>query len=242
LYVEPTKPLLKLTNVTRNFAAPDGSGSLTVLKAISLEVARGESLAIIGPSGSGKSTLLQIIGTLDLPTRGEVALNDRDLSGLDQAGLAGVRSREIGFVFQNHYLLPQCTVLENVLVPTLACPDNPKRADAGGRAARLLRRVGLGGRMSHRPGQLSGGECQRAAVVRALMNQPLLLLADEPTGSLDHASAQQLGELLVELNREEGVTLIVVTHSRELAQRMGRTLELKDGQLLSSAPGTPAMG
>jgi ABC-type lipoprotein export system ATPase subunit len=227
-------PLLKLVNVTRRYDSPANAGALTVLDQVSLEVALGESLAIVGPSGSGKSTLLQIIGTLDRPTSGSVALDGRDLNGLDDEQIAAVRNRQIGFVFQSHYLLPQCTVWENVLVPTLACSDVALRERAGERAERLLKRVGLGERKAHRPGELSGGERQRVAVVRALINQPQLLLADEPTGSLDHASAQQLGQLLLELNREEGVTLIVVTHARDLAQRMGRMLELRDGALAAA--------
>jgi len=230
-------PLLKLAGVTKRYDAPDKSEALTVLMEVSLEVARGESLAIIGPSGSGKSTLLHIMGTLDRPTSGSVALDGQDLSALNDQQLAAVRNRQIGFVFQAHYLLPQCTVLENVLVPTLACSDKAVRDGAGERAERLLKRVGLRERTSHRPGELSGGECQRVAVVRALINQPQLLLADEPTGSLDHSSAQQMGQLLLELNREEGVTLIIVTHARELAGRMGRVLELKDGRLTPIANG-----
>ena len=208
-----------------------------VLNDISLDLTRGESLAIVGPSGSGKSTLLQIIGTLDQPTSGSVSLNGQDLSVLDDQQLADVRNRQIGFVFQSHYLLPQCTVLENVLVPTLATDEASVRNGASERAERLLKRVGLGERMSHRPGELSGGERQRVAVVRALINQPPLLLADEPTGSLDQTSARDLGQLLLELNREEGVSLIVVTHARELAQRMTRVLELKEGHLVPAAAG-----
>jgi lipoprotein-releasing system ATP-binding protein len=226
--------LLKLTRVTRRYDSPNQSGALTVIEDVSLEVARGESLAIVGPSGSGKSTLLHLIGTLDRPTSGSVALNGQDLGTLDDQQLAVVRNRQIGFVFQSHYLLPQCTVLENVLVPTLACAEAAARDGASERAARLLKRVGLGERMSHRPGELSGGERQRVAVVRALINQPQLLLADEPTGSLDQNSARELGQLLLDLNREEGVTLIVVTHAPELARRMGRVLELKEGRLVQS--------
>jgi len=236
--------LLQLTNLSKRYAAP-GGGSLAVLDDIAIGVNAGESLAIIGPSGSGKSTLLQIIGTLDRPTSGRVELAGKDLSQLDELQLAAVRNRQIGFVFQSHFLLPQCTVWENVLVPTLANPSpglpatlSPSDGERGraeeapsARAERLLKRVGLSERLHHFPGQLSGGERQRVAVVRALINQPQLLLADEPTGALDHASAENLGQLLVELNREEGVTLIVVTHSRELAQRMGRVLELQDGKL-----------
>ena len=231
-------PLLRLTSVTKRYDAPGKSGALTVLNDVSLEVARGESLAIVGPSGSGKSTLLHIIGTLDRPTSGSVALDGQDLGALDDQQLAAVRNRQIGFVFQSHYLLPQCTVLENVLVPTLAAQEAAVRDGAAKRAERLLDRVGLGERKSHRPGELSGGERQRVAVVRALINQPRLLLADEPTGSLDHASARELGQLLLELNREEGVTLIVVTHALELARRMARVLDLKDGRLAPIANGT----
>ena len=230
-------PLLKLVNITRRYDSPANAGALTVLDQVTLDVARGESLAIVGPSGSGKSTLLQIIGTLDRPTSGSVELDGRDLNNLDEMQIATVRNRQIGFVFQTHYLLTQCTVMENVLVPTLACSDVALRDGAGERAERLLKRVGLGERKSHRPGELSGGERQRVAVVRALINQPQLLLADEPTGSLDHASAQQLGQLLLELNREEGVTLIVVTHARDLARRMGRVFVLKEGRLMTAATG-----
>jgi ABC-type lipoprotein export system ATPase subunit len=243
-------PLLKLAKVTKCYDSPDGAAALTVLSDVSLEVQRGESLAIVGPSGSGKSTLLQIIGTLDRPTGGQVLLDGQDLNGLDEIQLASVRNRQLGFVFQAHYLLPQCTVLENVLVPTLATASGAKlpgrdafhrvpTESAEARASRLLKRVGLGERTIHRPGQLSGGERQRVAVVRALINQPQLLLADEPTGSLDHASARQLGQLLIELNREEGVTLIVVTHAPELAHLMARVLELKDGRL-QPGPRTPS--
>ncbi len=228
-----TGPLLKLADVTKRYESPDGAAPLTILNGVSLEVPSGESLAIVGPSGSGKSTLLQIIGTLDRPTSGVVTLNGQDLNALNDLALAAVRNRQIGFVFQAHYLLPQCTVIENVLVPTLAIRNRAATAeDCRHRADRLLKRVGLADRMAHRPGQLSGGERQRVAVVRGLINQPQLLLADEPTGSLDHTSAQQLGQLLVELNREEHVSLIVVTHARELAQRMGRVMELRDGQLV----------
>ena len=230
------QPLLKLANVTKRYDAPDAKDAVAVLDGISLEIHSGESVAIVGPSGSGKSTLLHIIGTLDQPTSGTVILEGKDVSRLNGNEVAAVRNRQLGFVFQAHFLLPQCTVLENVLVPTLAKTDGAqenRKEPAEIRAERLLRRVGLGERMSHRPGQLSGGERQRVAVVRALINQPRLLLADEPTGALDHASAIALGDLLVQLNREEGVTLIVVTHARELAQRMGRALEIKDGRLLA---------
>jgi len=223
--------LLIVSNVTQSYNSGAGAGPVNVLKGVSLEVKRGESLAIIGPSGSGKSTLLNIIGTLDRATSGEVSLGGQDLNKLDDGQLAAVRNRQIGFVFQAHFLLPQCSVIENVLVPTLADADGALRAGAPERAERLLKRVGLADRVTHRPGQLSGGERQRVAVVRAIINQPQLLLADEPTGALDRTSAEQLAQLLLELNREEGVTLIVVTHALDLAHKMGRVLELKDGTL-----------
>lgn len=227
-------PLLKLANITKQYDSPDHTAAIKVLDGVSLELGAAESVAITGPSGSGKSTLLQIIGTLDRPTSGEVILAGKDLNRLGADELAAVRNRQIGFVFQFHYLLPQCSVLENVLVPTLAAnrasdPGSPETAAE--RANRLLNRVGLGHRLSHRPGQLSGGERQRVAVVRALINRPQLVLADEPTGSLDQASARQLAQLLIELNREENAALVVVTHALDLAQRMKRVFELKEGHL-----------
>ena len=225
--------LLRLTEVSKRYESPTGAEAVSVLRDISIEIGRTESVAVVGPSGSGKSTLLNIIGTLDRPTSGQVLLDGQDLSQLDDLRLATVRNREIGIIFQAHHLLPQCTVLENVLVPTLASQDAGLRNGAGERAKRLLDKVGLGARLTHRPGQLSGGERQRVAVVRALINQPKLLLADEPTGALDRASAQNLADLLVQLNREEGVTLVVVTHALDLAKRMGRVLELRDGRLAS---------
>jgi ABC-type lipoprotein export system ATPase subunit len=187
-----TTPLLRLDRVTKTYAGGGGAESVSVLREVNLEVAPGQSVAIIGPSGSGKSTLLNIIGTLDRPSTGAVWLDGRDLSQLDDEALARVRNREIGFIFQLHHLLPQCTVLENVLVPTLAGGDEALRDGAGERARQLLQRVGLGQRLSHRPGQLSGGERQRVAVVRALINRPKLVLADEPTGALDRFRPDQL--------------------------------------------------
>lgn len=220
--------ILQLEQVSKRYGGPDGGQPVTVLSEIDLTLEARDSLAIVGPSGSGKSTLLNIIGTLDQPSAGRVVLDGEEVSRLGERELAEVRNRKIGFIFQLHHLLPQCTIRENVLIPTLAA-----KADDGAeeRASRLLERVGLKDRATHRPGQLSGGERQRAAVVRALINQPKLLLADEPTGSLDHSSADNLGQLLVDLNREEGVTLVVVTHSQELARRMGRVLELREGKL-----------
>ncbi len=223
-------PLLRLTNVSREFPAAGEGVALAVLRDISVDFSRGESVAIIGPSGSGKSTLLNIIGTLDQPTSGTVKFDGQKLDALNEDGQALLRNRQMGFIFQSHHLLPQCTVTENVLVPALA--QGTPTPDTEQRARQLLERVGLGERLTHRPGQLSGGERQRVAVVRALINHPTLLLADEPTGALDRASAENLGQLLIDLNQEEKVTLIAVTHSAELAGRMGRTLELKDGQLI----------
>jgi ABC-type lipoprotein export system ATPase subunit len=224
-------PILKLIEVSKWYEGAPGVGAVEVLRQVSFEVGRGDSLAIIGPSGSGKSTLLNLIGTLDRPSAGQVLLEGRDLSQLEEGELAAVRHRHIGCVFQAHHLLPHCTVLENVLVPVLAAKEAGGRGAAEGRARQLLEQVGLDARMHHRPGQLSGGERQRVAVVRALINQPQLLLADEPTGSLDRAGAEGLGQLLVDLNRERGVTLIVVTHALELARRMARVWELREGRL-----------
>jgi len=224
-------PLLSLLEVTKEYGASGTTAAVPVIQDVTLEISAGESVAIVGPSGSGKSTLLNLMGTLDSPTRGTITLDGQDLTQLDELRLAAVRNRQIGLVFQAHHLLPQCSVLENVLVPTLATKDPAVRNRAEERARQLLDKVGLGARVSHRPGQLSGGERQRVAVVRALINQPKLLLADEPTGALDRASAQGLGDLLVQLNREDGVTLIVVTHALDLARRMGRVLELRDGRL-----------
>jgi len=224
-------PIVALVNVVKQYDSPAGGQAEPILKDVTLDVAEGESIAIVGPSGSGKSTLLNIIGTLDRPTRGRVLLSGKDLAIASDAELAAVRGQRIGFVFQLHHLLAQCTVLENVLVPVLADPKATTSA-AQVRAKRLLARVGLAGRLDYRPGQLSGGERQRVAVARALIREPALLLADEPTGSLDRAAADNLGQLLADINREEGVTLIVVTHAAALAARMARILELRDGQLV----------
>jgi ABC-type lipoprotein export system ATPase subunit len=222
--------LIQLTDVAKSYETGDGAPPTKVLEDVDLEIQPGESLAIVGPSGCGKSTLLNIVGTLDRPSAGKVLFENRDLTNYSDNELAAFRSQKIGFVFQSHHLLPQCSVLENVLVPTLAEGAHYSE-EKRGRAERLLERVGLGGRLSHRPGQLSGGESQRVAVVRALINEPVLLLADEPTGSLDQTNAEKMGDLLLELNREEKVALLVVTHSQHLAQRMGRVLVLREGRL-----------
>ncbi len=221
--------MLKLEHISKSYALPSGQTEC-VLSDIDLGVEKGESVAIVGPSGSGKSTLLNIIGALDRPSGGKVLLDGTDLAELTDARLAELRNGQIGFIFQLHHLLSQCTVLENVLIPTLARKGGLDEA-AEQRAIGLLERVGLIDHRDHRPGELSGGQMQRVAVVRALINEPKLLLADEPTGSLDRQAAENIAELLVELNRSEGVALIVVTHSMRLAGYMGKVLELSDGFL-----------
>ena len=225
-------PLLELDAVCKRYGAAEHPACVRVLDNLVLRVEAGASVAIAGPSGCGKSTLLNIIGGLDRPTSGAVRLDGQELGMLADDKLAGLRNRSMGFVFQQHHLLPQCTVLENVLVPTLAMRRSraERQADAD-RARTLLERVGLVDRCQHRPGQLSGGESQRTALVRALINQPRLLLADEPTGSLDPATAGDLEDLLTSLHADQGVTLIVVTHSRELAARMDTVYTLEQGQL-----------
>ncbi|MEY2411218.1 MAG: lipoprotein-releasing system ATP-binding protein [Verrucomicrobiota bacterium] len=230
------QPLLKLEKVSKQYAASADAGNVDVLRDVDLALAAGESLAIVGPSGCGKSTLLNLIGTLDQPTSGRIWLDGIDLMTVSEKELSTIRNRRIGFIFQAHHLLPQCSVLENVLVPTLAGPEDKAREHAGDRARKLLQRVGMETRWHHRPGQLSGGERQRVSVVRALINSPKLLLADEPTGALDRTSAGALGELLAELNHEEGVTLILVTHALDLAGRMQRVLELREGKLVTLEP------
>jgi len=289
--------ILELSSVSKRYAAPDDA-TIDVLRGLDLSVAAGESVAIVGPSGSGKSTLLNLIAGLDTPTSGVVRLDGLDVAAMDERQTAQLRRDRIGFVFQQHHLLPQCTALENVLIPTLAgrcgvqrgvqrdagvppaCPaDIPSAASAveggsshagglangahseGGtpsrhagrmpasrcaaspreRALALLARVGLADRLSHRPGQLSLGQCQRVAVARALINQPALVLADEPTGSLDADSRAALADLLVELPRD-GLALIVVTHWEELAERMSRVLRLEGGRLIETNRATPERG
>jgi lipoprotein-releasing system ATP-binding protein len=223
--------MLELVHVAKKYDSPGDKQGLSVLKDITLKVQPGRSFAVVGPSGSGKSTLLNIMGALDYPTGGQVLFDGRDLAVLGEKELAQIRNKQIGFVFQLHHLLPQCTVLENILVPTLADKKRPSMKEVNDRATRLLERVGLKEFLLYRPGELSGGQRQRVAVVRALINNPKLLLADEPTGSLDKDSSENIAELLVELNKSEKVTLIVVTHSLSLAERMGQVMELSDGLL-----------
>ncbi len=214
---------------------PTRSGTLSVLRDVNLNLDRGESLAVMGPSGSGKSTLLHILGTLDRPTAGMVALEDKDLLALPERELARFRNERIGFVFQDHHLLPQCSVLENVLIPTLVRGNDAAQAEKW--AGELLQRVGLADRLDHVPAELSGGERQRVAVARALVNHPVLLLADEPTGNLDRQHAREVGQLLLDLHRQHDTILIVVTHSLELARTFPRRLQMVDGSLGSAEGG-----
>lgn len=221
---------LKVEELSKSFST--AAGELTILQQTSLEMNRGDAVAITGPSGSGKSTLLYIIGLLDEPTSGEVIIAGEQPLTFDAAKQARFRNENIGFIFQDHHLLPQCTVLENVVLPTLAAAK--KDATVEKRAKELLDRVGLADRLNHRPGQLSGGERQRVAVCRALINQPMLLLADEPTGNLDPKTADSVGTLLLEIAKEQQTMLICVTHSRELAQRFATHYELSAGQLVTA--------
>lgn len=220
---------LSVSELSKEFTG--ASGSLSVLRGVDLHLKRGQALAITGPSGSGKSTLLYIIGTLDRPTTGQLHLLGQEPFSLSESKLARYRNDNIGFIFQDHHLLPQCTVLENVLIPTLAGRGAGPAEEE--RARELLTRVGLGERLTHRPAQLSGGERQRVAVCRALINEPALLLADEPTGNLDRATAESIGTLLLELSREHNTLLICVTHSLELADRFPQHSELRDGRLVA---------
>jgi len=219
---------LVVDQIVKEFPTP--GEPLRVLGGVSLELNRGENLAIVGPSGSGKSTLLSILGTLEPPTSGRVRLLGQDPFALDEVSLANFRSRQIGFVFQEHYLLPQCTVLENVLVPFLA--DGVATDIDAQHARQLLDHVGLAERLDHRPAELSGGERQRVAIARALVREPTLLLADEPTGNLDRTTAQAISQLLLEMQAEANTILIVVTHSAQLAAALGRRLELDAGRLV----------
>jgi len=225
--------LLDIRNLTKTYRAPDGGDAVDVLRGVNLQMNAGESLAVVGPSGSGKSTVLNLVGALDKADSGEVLVDGKDIEKFNEEQLAAYRNTTVGFVFQLHHLLPQCTILENILVPTLA-DKKCDRAESRANAEKWLGAVGLKHRMHHRPGELSGGERQRVAVARALINSPKLLLADEPTGALDRVNAARLVDLLVDLNREQGVTLIMVTHAPDLARQMGRVLELADGQLVEA--------
>jgi lipoprotein-releasing system ATP-binding protein len=223
--------LAELQNIIKQYDQPGSGLHNLILNQVSLAIGMKDSIAIVGPSGSGKSTLLNILGTLDRPSSGKVILDGTDTAVFDENRLSGIRNRFIGFVFQLHHLLPQLTLIENVLLPALPVRDKSTREATIERAHQLIGRVGLNSQIHQRPFQLSVGECQRAAVVRALVNQPRLLLADEPTGSLDAENAIHLGELLCELNHEHDLAVVVVTHSIELASRMQKTYQLTSGKL-----------
>jgi ABC-type lipoprotein export system ATPase subunit len=229
---ELSNSILELRGVTKWYeSAPERR----ILDGLDLVVGAGERFAIVGPSGCGKSTLLNLLGTLDAPSEGRVIVDGIDTAGLGEDAVARIRSEKIGFIFQMHHLLPQCTALENALVPTLALPKRPDPAEAAARAKRLFDRVGLGDKLDRLPSQLSGGERQRVAIVRSLINSPRLLLADEPTGALDEDNAKRLMELLAELNETEGLALIVVTHDRALATTLGSVRTLHRGKLETQA-------
>jgi len=228
-------PLVELRNVTKSYTEPGGLQAVPVLRGINLSIEPGESLAVVGPSGNGKSTLLNLLGTLDEPDSGEVIFDGNPVKGSTPEQLAILRSEKIGFIFQLHHLLPQCTVLENVLLPTLALPQKPAADEAKARAMELLKAVGLEPRAGYKPAQLSGGERQRAAVVRALINKPKIILADEPTGALDEVNATALTDLMMELVEKSGITLVLVSHNPKQARLMKRVLELHDGGIVAAS-------
>lgn len=224
--------MLELIDITKGYGSPGTPGYIPVLMSLSLKLAAGESMAVLGPSGCGKSTLLNIIGALDKPSHGQVRFMGQDLTALDEARLAFIRNQEIGFVFQMHHLLPHCTVLENVLIPTLAYPNVGKSEFCQKRAMELIEKIGIAECADRRPGELSGGQRQRTAVARALINSPKLLLADEPTGSLDHETAISVMNLLNRLNRTENIALVVVTHALDLARQFEDVRTLRGGRLI----------
>jgi len=226
--------ILQAMHLTKTFVGGDG-GLLTVLDDVSIEVDQGEMVAIVGASGAGKSTLLHLLGALDRPTRGQVAIGGVPLDGLDDESLAALRNKKVGFVFQFHHLLREFSAVENVMIPLRIAGWTD--AAAHQRATELIERVGLGARMSHRPSELSGGEQQRTAVARALAVDPAVLLADEPSGNLDHANAERLHDLFETLSRDLEIAMVIVTHNRSLASRADRVLLLEDGKLVESNVG-----
>ena len=215
--------MIQVTDIHKSF------GDLEVLKGVNLKVEKGEIVAIVGKSGAGKTTLLQLIGTLDRPTSGKVLIDDTDVFALNDTQLAAFRNRHIGFIFQFHQLLPEFTALENVCIPAMIARQ--KEADYKPRAEQLLRELGLAERMNHKPNELSGGEKQRVAAARALMMQPTIILADEPTGSLDEKNKKELSDLLLKLRKEYGQTILLVTHDKELANIADRVIEIVDGKI-----------
>jgi len=221
--------MIEVRNLSKVYETP--GESVKVLDGLDLTVGAGEVVALVGPSGCGKTTLLNLLGAMDRPGGGSILINGRDITGFTPEEAARFRNRSLGFIFQQHHLLPQLSVLENVLVPRLAGDWEEPAEETEKRARELLDRVGLGHRIAHLPWQLSGGEKLRTAVARALVNRPSLVLADEPTGLLDQASSDKVADLLLQLNREEGVTVMVVTHNIQLARRIGRTFALARGKL-----------
>jgi len=224
--------IVELTNISKSYVNPSTNVQREVLSGIDLTIKSKDTISIVGPSGSGKSTLLNIIGTIDTPSSGKILFKGQDVNTFNEKQLSDIRNRSIGFVFQFHHLLPQLSLLENILVPTIPLRSKINGKELTERAMELLSSVGLTERIHQRPGQLSGGECQRAALVRALINQPELILADEPTGSLDQDSAFQLGELLLDINRKHNVAMVVVTHSLTLAEKMSTIYRLSKGKLV----------
>lgn len=221
--------LLQLKNISKGYGEADTHSFRPVLKELDLELEKGQKIAIIGPSGCGKTTLLNLIGALDTPDSGEVLFNETNITGYSSSQLAAFRNKNLGFVFQMHHLMPQLSLWENVMLPLL--PQGKVTKQQKDWAEYLITKVGISEHRNQKPSELSGGECQRTAVVRALINKPELILADEPTGALDEANANALSELLLQLSKEEGVTLVTVTHSAELASKMNTKFLLKNGQL-----------
>ncbi len=221
--------LLQLKNISKGYGEAGTHSFRPVLKELNLELEKGQKVAIIGPSGSGKTTLLNLVGALDTPDSGEVLFNGTNITGYTSTQLAAFRNKNLGFVFQSHHLMPQLSLWENVLLPLL--PQGKVTKEQKDWAEYLINKVGISDQRNQKPSEMSGGECQRTAVVRALINKPELILADEPTGALDEANANALSELLIQLSEEEGVTLVTVTHSAELAEKMDTKFLLKNGKL-----------
>jgi ABC-type lipoprotein export system ATPase subunit len=222
--------LLQLKNITKGYGQPGTHSYRPVLKELNMELKQGEKVAIVGPSGSGKTTLLNLIGALDLPETGKILFEGKDITGYTKTELADFRNKHLGFIFQLHYLMPQLTLLENVLLPLLPSGNKISKEQKDW-AEHLIKKVGIWEQRNQKPSEMSGGECQRTAVVRALINKPKLILADEPTGALDEDNSLALSELLIRLSDEENVTLITVTHSSELASKMDKKFTLKNGKL-----------
>ncbi len=221
--------MIEIQNLVKRYSGP--AGDITVLDELELKVLKGDSIAIVGPSGCGKTTLLNILGTLDIPSSGSVSISGKSLEGMDADERARFRNHTLGFVFQQHFLLPQCSVLENVIMPRLAGDWEESEDETRERARKLIQELGLEHRLDHMPFQLSGGERLRAAVARALINQPALVLADEPTGSLDPSMGDQVADVFAQLNNQHDVTLVTVTHNMALADRMGKVYSLENGKL-----------